>query len=166
MNYTKAQLKDSQGRPLTQSLFLEIGYSDSAIFTLKEDDYEYKGKLYQSLKRLYLDFEDVTEYEFAIKYLIGWQHWQRLAANKAIAKYINVWREELELKIRAQAIRDIMDMTAEEKSFQAAKWLSDRGWEKRAPGRPSKLDKQRDDKMQERLDNEFSADIIRMNTRK
>ena len=43
----KSRLKDSGGSPLTQSLFLEIGYNtDYAIYTLKSDDYTYNGVLY------------------------------------------------------------------------------------------------------------------------
>ena len=61
----KNSLKSTNGIPLTQSLFLEIGYTDYAVFTLKDDDYEYKGRVYPSLKRLYLEMEDVGEYEFA-----------------------------------------------------------------------------------------------------
>jgi len=36
----KSKMVDSMGRPITQSLFLEVGYSDMAIFTLKENNYE------------------------------------------------------------------------------------------------------------------------------
>ena len=72
----KALLQDSMGRPLTQSLFLELGYTEHSVYTLKEQDYAYKGKNYPSLKRLYLKEEDVTEYEFATKHLLGWQHWR------------------------------------------------------------------------------------------
>lgn len=31
---------DEMGRPITQSLFLEINYTDKAVYTLKEEDYE------------------------------------------------------------------------------------------------------------------------------
>ena len=61
----KSRLVDGQGKPLTQSLFLEIGYTDFSVYTLKDQDYEYNDKVYPSLKRLYLEMEDPTEYEFA-----------------------------------------------------------------------------------------------------
>jgi hypothetical protein len=159
----KEKLLDSMGRPLTQSLFLELGYTEFAVYTLKEHDYAYKGKNYPSLKRLYLKEEDVTEYEFATKHLLGWQHWKRLCENKQINKHVVEWREELELKIRSQAIRDMQNLCASENgNFSAAKFLADRGWEKRAPGRPSKLDKEKEDRLADRLSEEFSADIVRM----
>lgn len=159
----KEKLQDTMGRPLTQSLFLELQYSEYAVYTLKEDDYEYKGKIYPSLKKLYLKEEDPTEYAFATKYLLGWQHWKRLCENKAIAKHIEEWREELELKLRCQAIRDMQNLCASESgNYSAAKFLADRGWEKRGAGRPSKADKERHLRVEERLDAEFGADVARM----
>jgi hypothetical protein len=163
MNIDKKRLKDSTGRPLTQSLFLEIGYDeDKAIFTFKDEDHEYKGNTYYSLKRLYLEMEDPTEYEFANRYLLGWQHWKRLKANKILAKHFAEWEEELELRLRAQGIRAAIDQAAEDKGFQAAKWLADKGWQKNSVGRPSKHDKLREERMQAKLDDEFSADVVRL----
>lgn len=159
----KEKLVDSMGRPLTQSLFLEIGYSDYAVYTLKEYDYPYKGKHYPSLKRLFLLEEDPTEYAFAEKHLLGWQHWKRLCENKAIAKHIEEWREELELKIRSQAVRDMMNMCASESgNYSAAKFLADRGWEKRAAGRPSKAEKDKHLRIEEKIEEEFAADVRRL----
>lgn len=159
----KEKLVDTRGNPLTQSLFLELGYSEYAVYTLKERDYAYKGTNYPSLKRLYLQEEDITEYEFANKHLLGWSHWKRLCENKQIRKHIDEWREELELKIRSQAIRDMMNLCASESgNFSAAKFLADRGWEKRAPGRPSKAEKEKNERMEEKLADEFSVHIQRM----
>ena len=159
----KSKFLDVMGRPLTQSLFLELGYSENAVYTLKEYDYPYKGKHYPSLKRLFLLEEDPTEYAFAEKYLLGWQHWKRLCENKAIAKHIEEWREELELKIRSQAVRDMMNMCASESgNYSAAKFLADRGWEKRAAGRPSKAEKDKHLRIEEKIEEEFAADVKRL----
>lgn len=159
----KSKMYDSMGRPLTQSLFLEVGYSEFAIYTLKEFDHEYNGKIYPSLKQLFLKTEDPTEYEFANKYLIGWQHWKRLNENKLLAKHFEEWREELELRLRSQAVRDMQNLCASESgNYSAAKFLADRGWEKRAAGRPSKAEKERHLRIEEKLGEEFSADIKRM----
>lgn len=159
----KSKLVDSMGRPLTQSLFLEVGYSDYAVYTLKEYDYPYKGKHYPSLKKLYLKEEDPTEYAFAEKHLLGWQHWKRLCENKVLAKHIDEWREEMELKIRSQAVRDMMNLCASENgNFSAAKFLADKGWEKRAAGRPSKQEKERHLRIEEKIVSEFEADIVRL----
>lgn len=159
----KSRLVDSMGRPLTQSLFLEIGYSDYAIYTLKEHDYAYKGTNYPSLKRLYLKEEDPTEWSFADKYLLGWQHWKRLCENKVIAKHVEEWREELALKLRSQGVREMLNLCASEQgNFSAAKYLANKEWEKRAPGRPSKAEKERALRQDEKLFDEYSADIKRL----
>src|SRR5690625_4311210 len=95
---------DVNGQPLTQSLFLEIGYSTKyAIYTLKDYDHEYKGKIYPSIKHLYLDEEDPTEYVFANKYFMSWSHWKRVRENKVLQLHINEWREELEIRLRSMA---------------------------------------------------------------
>lgn len=164
MDIDKNKLVDGMGRPLTQSLFLEIGYREEfAVYSLKDLDHHYKGKVYPSLKRLYLAHEDTVEYDFATTYLLGWNHWKRLNENKQLRKHFDEWREELELKIRSQAVKDIMDQCASEGgSFQAAKWLADRGWDKRAAGRPTKQEKEREDRIQERINDEFAADVVRL----
>lgn len=160
----KSKLRDVNGNPLTQSLFLELAYNtDYAAYTLKNEDYDYKGIVYPSIKRLYLDFEDPTEYEVATRCFIDWDHWKRVCANKTILPYIESWREELEMKLRSRAVRDLINLTASESgSFQAAKFLADRGWDKRAAGRPSKEELAKRAAIAENIDNDFSADVKRM----
>ncbi len=155
----KSSLKSTNGIPLTQSLFLEIGYTEYSVFTLKDDDYEYKGKVYPSLKKLYLEMEDVGEYLFACEYLLGWEHWQRLCANKQISKEIEKWRYELELKLRSKAIIEIRNRSKIEKGINASKWLAEKGWDKRQAGRPSKAEVERETKVAADLNRMFADDL-------
>lgn len=157
----KSLLLDSEGRPFTQGLFLEATYSENAIYTFKDRIHEYKGKLHYPIRQYYLEMMDVTEYEFANKYFLGWDHWKRCCENKLILPHVNAWREELELKIRLIGIKSAIK-SAQHGGFQAAKWLVDKGWIDRNVGRPSKADMARDKKFQERVDAEYSADIIRL----
>jgi len=152
---------DVGGRPLTQSLFLEVGYSEFAIYTLKEDDHEYNGKKYPSLKRLYLEIADPTEYDFANMCLLNWKHWQRLCENKLIRKYIDDWREELEVKLRSRGVKAAM-YEANSGNFQAAKWVADRGWSTRGAGRPTKAEVEREKRIQAGIVDEYEADVIRL----
>jgi hypothetical protein len=162
MRPTKEQLLDTNGRPLTQGLFLEPVYNfQYAFYTLKDDDYTYKGKLYPSLKRLYLEMEDVTEYEFAKTYLLGWGHWIRIYQNKLFKKHIDEWREELEYKIRSRATKQMIDLAAKG-NYQASKWLIDRGWNTRGAGRPSKAEKEAHLKQDTKISEEYSADVLRL----
>jgi hypothetical protein len=158
---TKDKMLDSMGRPITQSLFLELGYTDSALFTLKEDDFEYKGRFLPSLKRLYIEMADPTEYEFATTYLLGWRHWQRIVENKAVKSHIDEWREELEMKLRSQGVKAIMQ-SAVDGNHQSAKWLADRGWDTRGAGRPSKAERESELKKQTAIVNEFANDAARL----
>lgn len=157
----KELMIDSIGKFRTQSLFLELGYGDEAIYTFKDKDHELNGKKYLSLKRLYLETEDPTEYEFAITYLVNWKHWQRLCENKLIRRYIDEWRDELEVKLRSRGVKSAM-FAAEGGNYQAAKWLADRGWSTRGAGRPTKADIDREKKIQAGIADEYEADVIRL----
>lgn len=152
---------DAGGKFITQSLFLELGYSELAVYTLKEVDHIWNNRTYPSLKRLYLEIEDPTEYEFANTHLCGWRHWQRMCENKVIRKHIDEWREELEVKLRSQAIRDAIQ-EAKKGHFQAAKWVADRGWSTRGAGRPSKADIEQEKRIQSHINNEYGGDVLRL----
>lgn len=157
----KDLLTDSSGKPLTQGLFLEIGYGDSAIYTLKDDDHEYNGKTLPSIKKLYLEMEDTTEYEFANKFFLGWSHWQRICNNKVLRKYIDEWRTELDLKLRARAVK-LMIEQADDGGYQAVKWLADRGWDIKKAGRPTKEDIESEKKAIARVESEYGSDVVRL----
>jgi hypothetical protein len=152
---------DGMGRFRTQSLFLELGYSDEALFTLKDQDHQWNGKNYPSLKRLYLEMADPTEYAFATEYLLGWRHWQRICENKVLGRYVEEWRDELEVKLRSKAIRDAID-AAKTGNFQAAKWVADRGWDTKGRGRPSKAEVERETKIQARINEDYNQDVVRL----
>lgn len=159
----REKMLDTSGRPMTQSLFLEVGYGEEAIYTLKEVDCMYKGKAYPSLKRLFLEMEDPTEYEFATTYLLGWKHWMRICENKLLRKHIDEWREELEMKLRSRAVKQAMQAAASTNgNFQAAKWLADRGWATKGAGRPSKDEVERESRIREQINDEFSGDVLRL----
>lgn len=157
----RARFLDSEGRPKTQALFYEVRYDIDALYTLKDYDFTVGDKVFPSARLLFLETNDPTEYTFATKYFLGWHHWQRICANKDIAKHVEKWREELEMKLRAEAVGQAMAL-ARGGSYQAAKFMVDRGWAKRAAGRPSKEEVERETKFQARMVDEYSADVIRL----
>lgn len=154
-------MTDSMGRYLTQSLFLEFAYNEDAIYSLKEQDHFHNGRVYYSIKRIYLEMADPTEYEFASAAFAGWKHWQKICDNKAIRKHIDEWRSELEYKLRCAGVKALI-VQGSSGNFQAAKWLADRGWESRGAGRPSKEEVDREKAFQSRAGDEFSADVVRL----
>ena len=156
-----SKFKDKQGKWLTQALFLEMGYKPQAIFTLDDEDKEYNNKLYPSLKKLYLESNDPTEYKVS-QHLGGWSHWKRLRGNKLLAKHLDEWKDELNIKLTAKGVSLAIQIATEGGTFQAAKWLADTGWEKSKAGRPSKEDVESELKKQTRESEDFGADILRM----
>lgn len=140
---TKPSFRSPQGIYYTKGLFFETTLSDKStvIYTLKNEDHEGYPSLYQ----LYMGMNDLTEWKFANEYLGGWEHWQKLCECSWFKDYINRWREELELKVRAEALSRIQTeaRTNSKNAFTANKFLVDRGWktpeEKKNPvGRPTK----------------------------
>lgn len=129
---------------LTKALFLEQSYSDKTYirFTLKNYDHEGLPSLY----RLYMEEMDPTEVVFAQKHLGGWQHWKELQECIWFKPYLTVWREELELRLKAKALANIrsVSLDGESKScYDANKFLLSGGWKtpeekKSKVGRPSK----------------------------
>ena len=159
MKIDKSRFKDVMGRPLTQSLFLEPNYNtEYAYYTLDGEDKNYKGTVYPSLKKLYIELADPIEYEFATTYLLDWDHWERLQGNKLINHHIEKWRHELELKLASEGFRMILDQS--EDNYQASKWLAEKGWKKRGVGRPVKEKETKE--LDNYIENEFAADVVRM----
>lgn len=155
------KLVDSLGRHLTQSLFLELGYRPEAVYTLKDEDFIYEGRHLPSIKRLYLEIADPTEYAFANACFTGWTQWQRIVANKQMTKTVEAWRFELEVKIRSEGVK-MAKSQSRKGSWQATKWLSDRGWDARGAGRPSKDEVEHERKVQAAVSNEFEEDAQRL----
>lgn len=137
----KSKMIDGKGGYITQGLFYEAEYDMTfAQYTWGAEDKEKDGKILKSLKKLYLEMEDPTEYEFATVYFVDFPHWQKCSNNAYIKKHVDQWRMELELKLRARAIRSLIGQ-AEKGNFNAAKFVAGKEWETKR-GRPSKAEKE------------------------
>ena len=130
------------GVRLLQELFYEMSRSGKqhVLYTLKDRDH--KG--YPSLYRLYMEMEDIAEWDFANKYLESYEHWQMICRCKWFKLHISRWRRELELKVKSRCLKKIMDEAKSDSHLSIAnsKYLLEKGWrndENRAQrGRPSK----------------------------
>jgi hypothetical protein len=170
--YNFSELKDAMGRYRTQSLFWELRFKDeedkyTPIFTLKDYDLEKDGIIYPSLKQRYMSYDHIPgfEYEFAMEVFNSWDHWNKLA-NDTIAPIRNVikeWREELDIKLKAQAIKALIQSSRvdDAKGFNAAKYLADKGY---APqrGRPSKEEVEREKRVQAGVNKDLESDMERL----
>jgi hypothetical protein len=137
--------RNASGARYYSGLFYERANPvESALYTIKDYDSEYMGRVYPSLYRLYLSERDVLEYTFANKYLDGWEHWTTLCDQQWFKPLATRWRHELELIIRSEAL-DRLRQDAASNSRSAAmsnRLLLERGWsvEKNTKGRPSKAE--------------------------
>lgn len=141
-----SQWKNEKNTWLTNALFLETCVIDDRTnirYTLQDEDVTVDGVTYPSLKRLYLEMEDPTEYLFATEYLGGWKHWKKIATSVKIRDLVEDWREELEVMLRAKGIINVRKQ-AYNGNYSASKWLADKGWDPKLPakrGAPSTEEK-------------------------
>lgn len=160
--------KDSKNQWLTRGLFYELNdyrVTDFTQFTLGEVDIDKKGKTLVSLRRLFVEGGDPIEYTFAVEHLGGWSHWQALLNCNDLMPYVEAWRDELEVKIRSQAFRQI-GVAADGGSVPAQKLLADRGWHQRKAGAPSKLEKAAQVKSDKKTDKVVQGDFNRLGLHK
>ncbi len=157
--------KDSCNRWLTSGLFYEARPDSDlefAKFTLQEEDRLVQDVLLISIKKCYMSCTDPTEYEFANKFLGGWSHWKAIQASGPLKEHIITWRDELEVKLRAEAIKQIALLATTEKGYQAAKFIADRGWKTRIAGAPSKDEIEGMKAQEKAVNKEFGADAARL----
>ena len=142
----KSKFKNSMGVHLLKPIFYELDEAGrpNAQYTLKTYDSTFEGVFYPSLRRLYVNLEDPTEYLFAETYLDGWDHWKKLSSASFFKEYLSEMREELDVRLRAKALVRIR-ARAEGNSkdgLSADKILLQGGWktpeEKSSVGRPTK----------------------------
>jgi hypothetical protein len=176
IDFQISKFRNKSGVRLLKALFLETNRNnkDQILYTLKEIDW--KG--FPSLYRLYIEIEDLTEYQFAIKCLESWDHWLVLCETEWFKPYISRWRDELKLKIASEALQRIKTEARDDESknsFQANKILIDRPWEKNrgvisdppstnvnGRGRPSKQEVQNELKRAAQEERELEEDLERI----
>jgi hypothetical protein len=159
------KFKNVSGLWLTKSLLIETDYNDDeAMFTSKEEHLVRKGKTFFSLHQLYLEESDPTEYEFAKKHIGGWSHWKRLQKSPAFMTLITAMREELEVKLRSQGVKSMIEEVSEQGkgALQAAKFLADRGWTEKTKGAPTKAEVKKAAKLHAQVTHDTEEDWERI----
>lgn len=136
--------KASNGNYYTRQLFWETSLDRSLVlYTLKSEEHE----SFPSLYKLYMDsvLQDPTEYAFAKAYFYGWEHWERLSETEWFKPYIEAWRREADIRLKATNLIVLQRVAKAggRESVAAARYLIEKGWEpkdKQATkrGRPSK----------------------------
>lgn len=157
-----SKFKGSKGHWLTKKLFLETcgGELDRVIYTLREEDKTYRGITYPSIKKIFIELEDPTEYFIATQYFGCWKHWV-LISEGILKNEIESWRDELEVRLRAKGLEQIR-LLSDSGDRNAAKILLDKGWSKRKAGAPSKQEKTNELKKQASIVSIVDNDLKRL----
>lgn len=96
---------------------------------------------------VFVECEDLTEYEAAIKLAGSWKEWKRWKNNwPTFNDYIEEWKEEILVKLKSQAMKKIQALadSDDKQHFAAAKFIVQEEHKKLAgAGRPSKAQKDR-----------------------
>ena len=152
---------DTMGRFHTKALFVEtiskelLAKGVKPVYTLKGDP------AYTDIREIFIDSDDPTGYTFAMQAFNSWEHLKHLRTLSWFAPLYDQWLEELEVKMRAEAIRNIVKQSFKDKGTTAAKYIADRGWETKR-GRPSKDEIEKERKQQAAMRRELDADASRI----
>ncbi len=140
------RFKDSVHNWRTVSLFRETANQDKTHieFSLRE------------LGKAFIDMGDPTGYEFCKEFLGGWLHWKAILRSAAIRPYIEEWQEELEVKLRAEALQNMMQVARSEKPFTALKYIVEGGWKPKVNINSPKKLRDKENKLRDKLYDEFS----------
>jgi hypothetical protein len=106
------------------------------VFTLYEDR---PGLI--NARKTFIELEDPTGYQWAIKYLGDWSHWLKLMKAPWFREAYETWLDELSIKLKSEAIqkiRAIAEKEGDKQALPAARYLADETWNKSPRGRPSK----------------------------
>ena len=111
-------------------------------------------------RKAFIECADPTGVVFADKYLGGYEHWLAVKASKGLEVTIASWEEELEARMRSEALIGIKAMALD--SFQASKFLMDRGWAKKGAGRPTKEAVAKETRVQSKMAVSYLNDVKRI----
>ena len=168
-NYPEG-VRTAVGRMKFSSLFAETtNYPDlPALYTLGDQDRwnVEETRFYKSIRKIYLEIGDPTEYLFAQKVFGSWEHWVALREKSYMKKHVERWRYELEVRTQAAAVQEVMNQLKSDNkatALAAAKYMAERGWEKKQ-GRPSKADMERKQSLDKEIASQVTDDYKRLVT--
>ena len=167
----RSVMLDVMGRFRTTSLFWEWrGNNDKAdkyppLFTTKPVDHTVNGITYRSLKAVYFSYDHVPEleYEFAMDVFGSWDHWVYLSTKSQLKHDISNWRLELEIRIKAEAMRTMLLQAKDtEKGLSAARMIIGDEHKGSKRGRPSKEEVARNTKIAAGVRDTLQDDMERL----
>lgn len=132
MSKSPSKFRSNSGKFLTVALFHEISRDrDRVLYTFNHEDLVLEdGTVIPSLYRLYLAYNDTSEYSFANDHFESWTHW--CVVREAFKDIIDPWSRELELRLRKECL-DRVKEAAENGSLEANKFLLNANFVKGIP---------------------------------
>lgn len=112
--FKKEDWFDAQGRLLACGLFKETAKAPKYV-KWSVDDW----------KKVYLELSDVTEYLPAMALVGDWTVWSRIRNEERLKPYFDMWREEVETKLKMHAIENLKKLAETPAGTAAAKWLAE-----------------------------------------
>jgi hypothetical protein len=161
---TLKQDKETMAKPVIRMFVEWHHYPEEVRYTLKDEDGDYP-----SLYKLYMEMEDVTEWEFAKAHIGSYDTWTKLCAAGWFKETIARWRKELELKLKARHLREVKAIADKggKDALTANKYLLDKGYvvaEQPKRGRPTKNEIAEKADALARFDSETKEDLERIRT--
>jgi hypothetical protein len=109
---------------------------------------------------------DPTEYAGAMELVGSWQEWCRFKKEwpEFASSILPEWLDELEVKLRSGAIKRICSSALSEgkDGVVAAKWIAEGGYKEKKAGRPTHRQRERENKIEERLTTAIDDDVARV----
>lgn len=126
---------------------------------------QYGGGTYDldHFHEVFVGSDDPTEYAAALELVGSWEEWKFLKASwPGFNKFLQAWKDELEIKLRSEAIRNMCAQAKSEKGTAAAKWIAEGRYNPSVVGRPTKSKIEREIKIQAGIVEEVEDDIERV----
>lgn len=114
-------------------------------------------------RKRFVDCMDVTEYAGGIELMGSWEDWCKFKRNWPYftRNILPAWMEEIEVKVRSQALRTLLlDKGASASS--SAKYLASGSYKPKQTGRPTNAMIEREARIQAGMEREFNEDYSRL----
>jgi hypothetical protein len=166
-----SKMKNAGGKLLTAALFWEVGalHKEHNTYTLdsrdlNKTDYAGVNKVLPSIQRLYIEENDPTEYNFAVKYFYDFRHWQQIKESAWFQDTYKSMQDALAAKIASQSVQEMLELVESKKAgHQTLAWLANKGYlEKEKVGRPNKkaVEKQAAQAVQRKVEEQQELDEL------
>jgi hypothetical protein len=123
----RTKFLDGSGKRVILQLFKEFARPDvkyTPVYTLRE------------WHDVFLECRDPSEYEPAMALIGDWEHWQEIRNHALIKPHVDKWQEELAVKLKSEAIKQMKTHAKQPGGTAAAKWLAEKGYAQEATKKP------------------------------